>query len=113
MAIQWASNSLHFHLDKLFKKGVVIWHYFVWQLFWLLFKKLGDFSKSSGHPAHHPMVKGSIIVNVACDGKGYSSFSIKMTNSPSFTDILTTSLGSMSFRQVTFKNDDTQLNGFL
>jgi hypothetical protein len=51
MAIPCATNLLHFHLDKLFKKGFVIWHYFVWQLFWVLFKKLGAFSKSSGHPA--------------------------------------------------------------
>jgi hypothetical protein len=52
MAIPWATSLLHFHLDKLIKKGFVIWNYFVWQLFWLLFKKLGDFSKSSGHPDH-------------------------------------------------------------
>ena len=51
MAIPWATNLLHFHLNKLFKKGFVIWHYFVWQLFWLLFKKMRQFfSKSSGHP---------------------------------------------------------------
>jgi hypothetical protein len=43
MAIPWATNLLHFHLNKLFKKGFLIWHYFVWQLIWLLFKKLGDF----------------------------------------------------------------------
>ncbi len=39
----WDTNLLHFHLKKLFKKGFVIRHYFVWQLFWLLFKTLGDF----------------------------------------------------------------------
>jgi hypothetical protein len=43
MTIPWAINLLDFHLNKLFKKGFAIWHYFVWQLFWLLFKKLGDF----------------------------------------------------------------------
>jgi len=43
MAIPWATNLLHFHLDKLFKKGFVIWHYFVLQLFWLLFKKIVQF----------------------------------------------------------------------
>jgi hypothetical protein len=33
---------------RFFKKWFVIWHYFVWQLFWLLFKKLGNFF--SNHP---------------------------------------------------------------
>jgi hypothetical protein len=44
MAVAWATNLFHFHLNKLFKNvfcilalfGLVIW-------FWLLFKKLGDF----------------------------------------------------------------------
>jgi hypothetical protein len=43
MAIPWAINLLHFHLNKPFKKWFLIWQFFVWQLFWLLFKKLGDF----------------------------------------------------------------------
>jgi hypothetical protein len=43
MTIPWTTNLLHFHLNKLFKKWFLIWHYFVWQLIWLLFKKLGDF----------------------------------------------------------------------
>jgi hypothetical protein len=43
MAIPWATNLLHFHLNKPFKKRFLIWHYFIWHLFWLLFKKLGDF----------------------------------------------------------------------
>jgi hypothetical protein len=43
MAIPWPTNLLHFHLNKLFTKWFLIWHYFVWQLIWLLFKKLGDF----------------------------------------------------------------------
>jgi hypothetical protein len=43
MATPWATNFLHFHLHKLFKKWFLIWDYFVWQKFWLLFKKLGDF----------------------------------------------------------------------
>jgi hypothetical protein len=43
MALPWATNVLHFHLNKLFKKWFLIWRYFVWQLIWLLFKKLGDF----------------------------------------------------------------------
>ncbi len=31
----------------------LFWHYLSWQLFWLLFKKLGDFfPKSSGHPGN-------------------------------------------------------------
>jgi hypothetical protein len=42
MSIPWATNLLHFHPNKLFKKWFLIWH-FVWQMFWLLFKKLGDF----------------------------------------------------------------------
>jgi hypothetical protein len=50
MAIPWSTNLLHFPPNKLFKKWSLIWHYFVWQLFWLLFPKLGDFLKSSGHP---------------------------------------------------------------
>ncbi len=52
MAIPWGTNLLHFHLYKLFEKWFLIWHYFVWQMFWLLFKKLGHFSKSSGHPGY-------------------------------------------------------------
>jgi len=43
MAIPLATNLLHFHRNKLFKKWFLIWHYFVWQLIWLLFKKMGDF----------------------------------------------------------------------
>jgi hypothetical protein len=39
MAIPWAAHLLHFHLNKLFKKWFLIWHYCVWQLIWLLFKK--------------------------------------------------------------------------
>jgi hypothetical protein len=42
MAVPWASNLLHFRLNKLFKKVFCIWHYLAWRLFWLLFKKLGD-----------------------------------------------------------------------
>jgi hypothetical protein len=67
MAIPWATNLLHFHIDKLFKKGFVIWHYFVWQLFWLLFKKLGNFSKSSGHPAHNAMKRNAQAQNAPQD----------------------------------------------
>ncbi len=43
MAIPWATNLLHFHLNKPSKKWFLILHYFVGQLFWLLFKKLGYF----------------------------------------------------------------------
>ncbi len=50
MVIPWATNLLQFHLNKLFKQWFLIWHYFVWQLFWLRFEKLAIFSKSSGHP---------------------------------------------------------------
>jgi hypothetical protein len=33
------------------QKWFLIWHYFVWKLIWLLFKKLSNFfSKPSGHP---------------------------------------------------------------
>jgi hypothetical protein len=46
MVIPWATNLLHFHLNKPFKKWFLIWHYFVWQLFWLIFKKLGQFFKN-------------------------------------------------------------------
>ncbi len=41
--IPWATNLLHFQLNKLFKKWFLIWHYFAQQLIWLLFKKLGEF----------------------------------------------------------------------
>ena len=38
----------------------VFWHYLSWQLFGLLFKKLGNFfPKSSGHPV---CVKASLLV---------------------------------------------------
>ncbi len=35
----WATNLLHFLLNQLLKKWFLIWHF----LFWLLFKKLGNF----------------------------------------------------------------------
>jgi hypothetical protein len=39
-------------------------HYFVWQLFWLLFKKIGQiFSKSSGHPAATLLLMTSRQIN--------------------------------------------------
>jgi hypothetical protein len=44
MAIPWCTNLLHFHLNMLFEKWFLIWHYFVWQMFWLLFKEIGQFS---------------------------------------------------------------------
>jgi hypothetical protein len=50
MAIRWPTNLLHFHLNKLFTKWFPIWHYFVWQLIWLLLKNWAIFSKSSGQP---------------------------------------------------------------
>jgi hypothetical protein len=51
MAIPWATNLLHFHLNKPFKKWFLIWHYFVW----LLFNQLGNFfSKSFGHTEWDP-----------------------------------------------------------
>ncbi len=43
MAAPWASYLLHFHPNKLFKNVFVFWHYLAWHLFWLLFKKLGNF----------------------------------------------------------------------
>ncbi len=57
MAMPRATNLLHFHLDKLFKKGFVIWHYFVWQLFWLLFKKFGNFFQNHLGPVSKNLLR--------------------------------------------------------
>jgi hypothetical protein len=42
MAIPWATNLLHFHLKKVFKKWLIIWHYFL-ATYLATLKKLGDF----------------------------------------------------------------------
>jgi hypothetical protein len=70
MEIPWATNLLHFHLNKLFKKCFLMWHYFVGQLFWLLLKKLGDFFfKSSGHPDRDPNVRKVLPLDKAGSGQ--------------------------------------------
>ncbi len=43
IAKKWQYLGLHFYLNKPFKKWFLIWHYFVWQLFWLLFKNWAIF----------------------------------------------------------------------
>ncbi len=44
MAVPLATNLLHFHLNKkLFINIFVLWHYLAWPLFWILFKKMGNF----------------------------------------------------------------------
>jgi hypothetical protein len=50
MAIPWATNLFHFHLNKLFKKGFVIWHYFVLATF----QKLGNFFQIIWSPCSYP-----------------------------------------------------------
>ncbi len=42
MAKPWATNLLHFHLNKLFKKWFLIWHYFL-ATYLATFQKIGRF----------------------------------------------------------------------
>jgi hypothetical protein len=56
MAIPWATNLLHFHLNKLFEKGFVIWVLFCLAAVLATFQNTGRFfSKASGHPAINQM----------------------------------------------------------
>jgi hypothetical protein len=43
MAIPWATILVHFHQNKLFKTCFALWYYFALNLFWLIFKTLGEF----------------------------------------------------------------------
>jgi hypothetical protein len=53
MSIPWATNILHFHLNKLFEKGFVIWVLFCLATVLATFQNTGRFfSKASGHPGY-------------------------------------------------------------
>jgi hypothetical protein len=77
MVIPWATNLLHFHLNKPFKKWFLIWHYFVLATF----QKIGSIlKKSSGHPDWGEPVSALLennrkeaTVNRALDGSTYPS----------------------------------------
>jgi len=49
MAIPWATNLLHFHLNKLFKNGYLFVIVLFGKLFGYISKNWAIFSKSSGH----------------------------------------------------------------
>jgi hypothetical protein len=50
MAIPWATNLLHFHLNKPFKKWFIIGNILFGNCFVYFSKNWAIFSKSSGHP---------------------------------------------------------------
>jgi hypothetical protein len=50
MANLWATNTLHFHLNKLFKNMVCILVLFGLPTVLATFSKMGDFFHVSGHP---------------------------------------------------------------
>jgi hypothetical protein len=67
MVKPWAINLLHFHNCL---KWFLIWHYFVWQIIWLLFKKLGDFFRIMwSHPGgdHNAL---ALLDNIRLGWKG-------------------------------------------
>jgi hypothetical protein len=52
MSISWATNSLHFHQNKVFKSKFCILALFGLVTVFTTFQNIGRFfSKSSGHPA--------------------------------------------------------------
>jgi len=81
MVTPLVTSLLHFHQYKLFKTWFVFLALF--EMFWVLLKKLGIFSKSSGHPGS--LVQGAMVLTVSlflfCNFVTQSSFQ-SLSNQP-------------------------------